>query len=923
MIAAHSRAIAGLLVAAAMLAAGPAGGDVRVGSLIAEFELAVELVGTDVPLGGLSGLAFDPACGLLWAVSDDRGAMAPPRVYVFRLELDPPAVHPVQVITLRDRDGEPLEGGVLDGESLALAPDGVLWLGTEGINHRSIPPRILGFRLDGTLLREIQAPRAYLPSDGAGARSNAGFEGLGITPAGARLIAAVESPLAQDGPPSDLGRGSLTRLAIFDVASGRLVAERAYALGPVPDSPRPAIAYRSIGVSDLLVLDERRVVVVERSFSAGVGNRVRLVLADLATGDDVTGAERLPPGVRPVAATLIADVADLGVEPDNIEGLAIGPRLPDGRTSLVLIADNNFQPSVQRNQLLVLAVDGINPPEGGRRPATIADVQGAGHVSPLVGRCVADVRGTVTAILGRRSGQAFWVQAVTDGDPATSDGLFVTALDGLPEIAVGDNVRLTGRIEEPFWGAELPVTRLVADGLEVAGRGRTLPVPVALGAAGRPIPVPVIDDDGLTLFEPDRDAIDFFESLEGMRVEVEDPVVVGPTSRYGEIVVLADGGGSSAPRSSRGGVVRQPDNAHPERIIIDDRLVEGPPAVAVGARLSGPIVGVLHSSYGAFKLLNTSALGVDRRSGRPPAPSSLAADRDHVTVASYNVENLHAGSDPARFAAIADTIVELMGSPTVLAVQEIQDDSGPEDDGTVSAELTLERLVEVVVAVGGPRYEWVQVDPVDSADGGQPGGNIRVAVLYDPSRALRPGDGSDLLVPASPMVVGGADPVFADSRKPLVVELEVDGVPVVFVVCHLRSKGGDDRLFGRRQPPVRWSEEQRIPQAERVRALVETVLETKPGARVVVLGDLNDFEFSDAVGVLAAPPMVNLMDRLSASERSTYVYRGNSQTLDHIIVSPSLADGAEIEVVHVNSDAPVSERASDHDPVIARIRVEE
>jgi endonuclease/exonuclease/phosphatase family metal-dependent hydrolase len=859
-------------------------------------------------------------CNLVYAVSDDRGAAAPPRIYVFRIDVDPPGVHPIETITLLGRDGEPFDRGVLDGEALALAPDGTLWLGAEGIHHLAVPPRILGFRLDGRLIREIPAPAAYVPGDGVGARSNAGFEGLGITPNGSRIVVAVESPLVQDGATSDLDRGSRTRIAVFDAASGGLLSERAHALGPVPDPPKPPTAYRSIGVSELLVIDEWRVLLVERSFSAGVGNRVRLVLADLASGDDVTGSERLEPGVRVVDTAVIVDLADLGVEPDNIEGMTMGPRLPDGRASLVLVADNNFQPAVQRNQLLVLAVDGIDSPEHDRRPTTIAEVQGADHVSPLVGRCVSGVEGTVTAILGQRSGQAFWIQAPADGDLATSDGLFVTAADGLPEAAIGAAVRLGGRVEERAWGAELPVTRLFADELEVIEDRTALPAPVLLGESGRRIPSPVIDDDGLTVFEPDLDAVDFFESLEGMWVEVEDPVVVGPTSRHGELVVLASNGDSSAPRSSRGGVVREPDNAHPERIIIADRLAPDAPPVAVGARLAGPLAGVMHYSYGAFKLLSTAPIGVDRPSGHRPEATSLAADEDRVTVATYNVENLSAVSEQHRIAAVAETVVDLLRSPTVLALQEIQDDSGPEDDGTVSAELTLERLVEAVAGAGGPRYRWLQVDPVNNADGGQPGGNIRVVVLFDPSRARVGEDGPDLL-PASPMVVGGADPVFADSRKPLVVELELDGTPVVVVVCHLRSKGGDDRLFGRRQPPVRWTEKQRVPQAERVRALVETVLESDPEARVVVLGDLNDFEFSDALGVLASPPMANLMERLPAAERSTYVYRGNSQTLDHIIVSAPLADEAEIEVVHVNSDVPASERASDHDPVIARLEV--
>jgi predicted extracellular nuclease len=477
---------------------------------------------------------------------------------------------------------------------------------------------------------------------------------------------------------------------------------------------------------------------------------------------------------------------------------------------------------------------------------------------------------------------------------------------------------------------ELPVTRLVADGLEITGHGAELPPPVVIGKGGRPVPSPVIDDDGLTLFEPATDAIDFYESLEGMRVQVNDAVVVGPTSSHGEIVVLGDDGADARPRSGRGGVVLQPDNAHPERIIIDDRLVPDPPPVRVGDRLAGPVEGVLHYSFGTYTLLNRSPLELDTAPVMEPAPTTLSADPNHLTVATFNVENLFAGSDEARFAALAETIVQRMRAPTVLALQEIQDDSGPVDDGTVGAEVTLGRLADSVAAAGGPRYDWRQIDPEDNADGGQPGGNIRVVLLFDPSRVSvddRPADEPAARVAAGPslrpnpalIAAGGA--AFTNSRKPLAVELQVDGRPLFVIVCHLRSKGGDDPLFGRRQPPVRWSEEQRRPQAAAVRALVDELLLADPGARVVVLGDLNDFEFRQPVEVLASEPLVNLTTALSEPQRWTYVYQGNSQVLDHIIVSSGLADGAEVEVVHVNAAFPAGQRASDHDPVIARFKL--
>lgn len=889
-------------------------------SVILEVELSVDLADRKVPLGGLSGLSFDAACGLFYAVSDDRGDIAPPRVYALALEGKDYRPRSIDVITLHDAGGGVFDRGTLDAEAVVLAPDGILWISTEGVNHLNIPPRILGFRLDGTLVDELEVPAAYLQGEETGVRSNHGFEGMSITPDGSKIIAAVEGALLQDGPVADLDRGTVVRIVVFDLITRRAIAEHAYPVEPVPDEPVPQTAYRSTGVSEILVLDEHRILVMERSFSAGVGNRVRLYLADLRTGDDVTGIEKLSTDVVPVTKLLVADLAELGVDPDNLEGMTFGPPTADGRPTLVLVADNNFQPSVQRNQLLVLAVEGIEPPTRERAAVSISEIQSAGHVSPLVGRCVQGVKGTVTAILGQRSGQAFWLQDSPDGNPATSDGLFVTALDGLDRIAVGDVLRVEGRVEEPSWRMELPVTRLVADGLEVIEHERDLPPPVVMGQRGRTIPSPTIDDDGLTVFQPDEDAIDFFESLEGMRVRVDDPVVVGPTSGHGEIVVLADGAVGAEPRSGRGGVVLLPDNAHPERIIIDDRLVHDPPTVAVGDRLEGPVDGVLHYSYGNFKVLNTADVSLRTAASAKPVGTTLVPDENHVSVATFNVENLHRASHEDKFADLADIVVRRLGSPTVLAVQEIQDDSGPEDDGTVSAEGTLGRLVGAIEASGGPRYRWVQIDPENNIDGGRPGANIRVALLFDPTRVgVVPAAKSALTV--NPERLGVEDPAFTDSRKPLVAELEVDGHSIFFVVCHLRSKGGDDPLFGRRQPPERSSERQRIPQVALIRSFVDGRLSLDPNERIVILGDLNDFDFSDAIGILAAPPMTNLMERLPESERSTYVYQGNSQTLDHIIVSHALTEGSEVEAIHVNANFPAAQRASDHDPVIARFRV--
>ena len=937
-----------VLLLVSVVAASAAAADVTV-ELLAQTALPGDLEVDRTLVGGLSGLTYDPGCDLFYAISDDRGSLAPPRFYTLKIQIDgdDAAATVLGATLLRDVDGAPFPRGDIDPEAIALTEDGTLYLASEGVPHRGIDPLVGRFGLDGSLNGTSDLPGHFLPdADGTrGVRDNLGFEGLAVSPDGSRLFVAAENALLQDGPAADLSLGSPTRLLEIELSSGQPVAEYLYEVGPVPDEPRPATAFRTNGISEILAIDNHRLLVLERSFSVGVGNTVRIYLVDLEGAANIRDIDSLrdvdDPKPVPLSKTLVADIGELGVEPDNIEGMAFGPALADGRRLLVMISDNNFQPSVQTNQVLLFALSGVAPPVVVRPQARISEIQGAGHVSPLVGRCVSRVDGLVTAILGSGSGQAFWIQNQVPGDddPRTSEGLLVTALEGLPKIDVGDMVRLDGRVEERSWGFELPVTRLVASGLEAIDcqGSSNLPEPVLIGEGGVTIPQPDIASSRLETFDPAHFAADAFESLEGMLVRVEEPVVVGPTSRYGDIVVLADTGRSAALRTQRGGVRLLEDNINPQRIIIDDRLVADPPYLKVGDLLAAPVEGVLHYSFGSYKLLNTEPLPEVRGGGPSRERTSLAGDDSHLTVASFNLENLSAVSEKEKFNQLAAIVADNLGAPDIVAVQEVQDDTGPEDDGTVTAADTLERLVDAIESAGGPRYETRSIDPADKADGGQPGANIRNAFLFKPERvefvdragcADGPGaavaDGSSRS--CSPGLVDPDNPAFkrneegrGGSRKPLVGEFRFAGKPIVLVNLHLRSKGGDDPIFGRRQPRVEGSSRRRTDQAKVVADFVSEVVKNDPAARVVVLGDLNDFENSDALSAIEKAGLEDLVERLPLENRYSYVYLGNSQVLDHILVSESLTNGAEVEMVHVNSEFPAADRASDHDPVIVRL----
>jgi predicted extracellular nuclease len=170
----------------------------------------------------------------------------------------------------------------------------------------------------------------------------------------------------------------------------------------------------------------------------------------------------------------------------------------------------------------------------------------------------------------------------------------------------------------------------------------------------------------------------------------------------------------------------------------------------------------------------------------------------------------------------------------------------------------------------------------------------------------------------SPGRLDPSNPAFLNSRKPLAGEFRWRGETLFAVANHFNSKGGDQPLLGRFRPPSRVTEAQRHQQAEVVRAFVEQALDVDRRARVIVLGDLNDFEFSRTLDIVESAPMVNLMETLKRDARYSYVFDGNSQTLDQILVTRSLRRRAEYDSVHVNAE--FFDQASDHDPQVARLR---
>jgi len=566
----------------------------------------------------------------------------------------------------------------------------------------------------------------------------------------------------------------------------------------------------------------------------------------------------------------------------------------------------------------------------------IHDIQGASHISPFANQVVS-TNGIVTAI----ATNGFWMQDPSpDASDATSEGVFVFT-SSAPHVDVGDAVHVNARVQEFRPGGatsgNLTTTELASPAVTVVSQGNALPAPTIVGTGGRIPPNTVIEDDASSgdvetsgVFDPQNDGLDFWESLEGMRVQLNDAVAVGPTNAFGETQIVGDDGANAGLRTARGGLLAQPDDFNPERVVVDNQLVSMP-SMNVGDHYTDPIVGVLDYNFGNFFVHATQPVGAVHDGVTPETTAPQGTDE--LAVGTFNVENL-APSDPqAKFDRLASLIVHNLQAPDILSVEEVQDNSGATDNGVVAADGTLTKLVAAISAAGGPSYQWREIDPVNDEDGGQPGGNIRQVFLFRTDRGVSfvdraggtstnaddvLGSGSSARLLYSPGRIDPTSSAWQDSRKPLAGEFMFEGHHLFVIANHFNSKGGDDPLEGRDQPPIQVTAAQRHEQAQVVHDFVAKILAADPSADVVVDGDLNDFEFSDTVSILKANVLTDLIDTLPLNERYSYVFEGNSQTLDHVLLSQALETRPfAFDVVHVNAE--FADQASDHDPSVVRL----
>ncbi|KAL0257509.1 hypothetical protein SLS55_008323 [Diplodia seriata] len=588
---------------------------------------------------------------------------------------------------------------------------------------------------------------------------------------------------------------------------------------------------------------------------------------------------------------------------------------------------------------------------------TISEINGDAFISPLKGQAVTNVTGLITA----KGPSGIWIRSSTASESVGSDSIYVFSSSIGANLTVGDEIKLDATVAEyRSSSAYLYLTELSSPKNVVVVSSGNAVEPVLVGSGGLTPPTKQFSSlDGGDVFavpnnesqisvvnpvlQPDAYGMDFWESLCGELVTIEAPVALARPNSYEEVWVR--GNWTVTGLNGRGGLTMTDADANPEAIIIGDPLdgTTSPTTIKLGDTLSD-ITGVITYAYGFYYLLPTTALTVlDSALPTLPPPTTLTSTNScsSLTFGSYNVENLSPSSP--HLPAIAAHIVTHLASPSLLFLQEIQDDTGPTTgDNVTSANLTLSTLVAAIAAAGGPAsYAFAAIDPADGADGGQPGANIRVAYLYDTTKLAllnpHPGNATDATTPISPTQLsfnpGRVDPANAaawtDSRKPLAALWETvgdgDGGRLWTVNVHWASKGGSSTLAGDARPPANGGVDVRAAQADATAAFVASVLAVDAGAHVVVAGDFNEFAFVEPVARFVEGSGLTDADvaaGVEEAERYTYLYDGNCQQLDHVFVSGALAaKGVGYEHVHVNTWAGGEGSVSDHDPSVGRVDI--
>ncbi len=538
----------------------------------------------------------------------------------------------------------------------------------------------------------------------------------------------------------------------------------------------------------------------------------------------------------------------------------------------------------------------------------IGAIQGVSHESPYLEKTVS-VQGVVTRIYKN----GFVIQTTNpDDNPSTSEAIYINKKNH--ELDQGNQVEVHGVVKERVPGKtsdnNLTSTEVSAKSVKLLNASVALPKPIELNRIAPSFPNQI--KEAGSEFDPERNAMDLWETMEHMTIVLRNGIVVGPTTRYKEFAIRIPEQDKLI-LTNKGGVKLQ-GYSNPALKLLIAPTQSNIPHLETGDTLNNPIYGTVTYSFGQYKISATS--DIYKASRDTPTQASLPhIPEASFKVATFNVENLYPKLGDPKYNKLASIIVNNLQSPDILGLQEIQDNNGPGADKAevVDASKTIELLLTAIEKAGGPQYKYTQINPKHKADGGWPGGNIRNVFFYKEDKVS--------LIKSylfeDEVFNYNNEKDYGATRKPLVALFKVGDHNLAVINCHLKSKVGDNSAYGSIQPYIRNSDFQRIKQTKAIVQHMAELRSISPSVEFIVLGDMNDYEFSESIGQFTdAGSLVNMIGSAPLSQSYTYIYQGMSQILDHILISESLEKSAHIHIPHINADFSNESRASDHDPIV-------
>lgn len=319
-------------------------------------------------IGGLSALNYDDTVKKLFVLSDDRGKINEPRLYQFQVELTDKSLilKPTQVTFIKNKNQKSFLEKDIDPEGLSTLPWGNLLITSEGDNNQKprVMPQILEVKVDGSFVRDYPIPDHFLPElsgkQNKGTQNNRGFEGLSFLKSQNKVFAMMEDVLIQDQKqtPADW-----VRLLVYSMPEAwalKATEEYFYPIDPVVQ-----LGALGRGVSEILALNEKTLLVLERAAfpgEGGVENRIRIYSVELDSSKNIMNSKEKDFKKMPVLSKkLILDLNDVIPQLkstrrlDNFEGMTFGPKLKDGRSTLILVSDDNFN-SLQQTIFIAFAI---------------------------------------------------------------------------------------------------------------------------------------------------------------------------------------------------------------------------------------------------------------------------------------------------------------------------------------------------------------------------------------------------------------------------------------------------------------------------------------------------------------------------------------------------------------------------------------